>query len=116
MRTIRDVVVSAFVLVLTSAPVWAQATAELSGRVTDESAAVLPGVPDRAAGRQPGPGGEGVAAGFGRDGRAARADPGGTSVQLRLRQRPVLRGSRPGGQTAAGPVKRSARDGAAVSA
>ncbi|HEY3160106.1 MAG TPA: TonB-dependent receptor [Vicinamibacterales bacterium] len=44
MRTIRDVVVSAFVLVLTSAPVWAQATAELSGRVTDESAAVLPGV------------------------------------------------------------------------
>ena len=44
MRTLRDVVVSAFVLVLTGTPVWAQATAELSGRVTDESAAVLPGV------------------------------------------------------------------------
>jgi len=44
MRTIRDVVVSVFVLVLTSSAAWAQATAELSGRVTDESAAVLPGV------------------------------------------------------------------------
>src|SRR5215212_5322925 len=44
MRTVRDVVVSAFVLVLTTTPAWAQATAELSGRVTDESAAVLPGV------------------------------------------------------------------------
>ena len=31
-------------LLLTSAPAWAQATAELSGRVTDESDAVLPGV------------------------------------------------------------------------
>src|SRR5215510_11956565 len=44
MRTIRDVVVSAFVLVLTCTAAWAQATAELNGRVTDESGAVLPGV------------------------------------------------------------------------
>src|ERR1041385_5699750 len=44
MRTIREVVVSAFVLLLTSTAAHAQATAELSGRVTDESAAVLPGV------------------------------------------------------------------------
>src|SRR5688572_21611068 len=44
MRIIRDVVVCAFVVLLTSAPAWAQATAELSGRVTDESDAVLPGV------------------------------------------------------------------------
>src|SRR5258705_4098517 len=44
MSTIRDVVVSALVLVLTSTAAWAQATAELNGRVTDESAAVLPGV------------------------------------------------------------------------
>jgi Carboxypeptidase regulatory-like domain/TonB dependent receptor len=44
MRTIRDVVLSAFVFVLASTPAWAQATAELNGRVTDESAAVLPGV------------------------------------------------------------------------
>ena len=43
MRTFR-VVVCAFVLLLASAPAWAQATAELSGRVTDESGAVLPGV------------------------------------------------------------------------
>src|SRR5436853_6081522 len=43
MRTIREVVVSAFVLLLTSTAAHAQATAELSGRVTDESAAVLPG-------------------------------------------------------------------------
>ena len=44
MRTIRDVVVSALVLVLTCTAAWAQATAELNGRVTDESGAVLPGV------------------------------------------------------------------------
>jgi hypothetical protein len=44
MRTIRDVVVSAIVLVLTCTAAWAQATAELNGRVTDESGAVLPGV------------------------------------------------------------------------
>src|ERR1043166_8567563 len=44
MRTIREVVVSAFVLLLTSTAAHAQATSELSGRVTDESAAVLPGV------------------------------------------------------------------------
>ena len=44
MRTLRDVVVSGLVLLLTSTPARAQATAELSGRVTDESAAVLPGV------------------------------------------------------------------------
>src|SRR5947208_10689002 len=31
-------------VLLMSAPVWAQATAELNGRVTDESGAVLPGV------------------------------------------------------------------------
>ena len=44
MRTIHDVVICAFVLLLTSAPAWAQATAELNGRVTDESGGVLPGV------------------------------------------------------------------------
>src|SRR5678815_4038087 len=44
MRTIRDVVLSALVLVLTTTAAWAQATAELNGRATDESAAVLPGV------------------------------------------------------------------------
>ena len=44
MRTIRDVVICAFVLLLTNTPAWAQATAELNGRVTDESGAVLPGV------------------------------------------------------------------------
>jgi len=44
MRTVRAVVVPALLLVLTTAPAWAQATAELSGRVTDESGAVLPGV------------------------------------------------------------------------
>ena len=44
MRTIREVVLSALVLVLTTTAASAQATAELNGRVTDESAAVLPGV------------------------------------------------------------------------
>ena len=43
-RTLVHVVIFTFLLVLTSAPAWAQATAELSGRVTDESNAVLPGV------------------------------------------------------------------------
>src|SRR5881396_4337027 len=32
------------ILLLMNAPVWAQATAELNGRVTDESGGVLPGV------------------------------------------------------------------------
>ena len=44
MRTIHDVVVGAFVLLLASTPAWAQAAAELAGRVTDESGAILPGV------------------------------------------------------------------------
>src|SRR5438128_11198470 len=45
MRTILlDLVVGAFVLLLTSSPAWAQATAELNGRVTDESGCLLPGV------------------------------------------------------------------------
>src|SRR6266850_972879 len=44
MRTIHDVVICAFVLLLTSSPASAQATAELAGRVTDASGAVLPGV------------------------------------------------------------------------
>ena len=44
MRTIRGLIICTFVLLLTSSPAWAQATAELNGRVTDESGAVLPGV------------------------------------------------------------------------
>src|SRR5215217_2715905 len=44
MRTIRAFATCAFVLLLTSTVAWAQATAELNGRVTDESNAVLPGV------------------------------------------------------------------------
>ena len=43
-RVLRDLAVGAAVLLLTSALAWAQATAELNGRVTDESGAVLPGV------------------------------------------------------------------------
>src|SRR5688572_33504447 len=43
-RVLRDVVVGMLGVVLAGAPVWAQATAELGGRVTDESGAVLPGV------------------------------------------------------------------------
>jgi hypothetical protein len=43
-RVLRDLAIGAFVLLLTSALAWAQATAELNGRVTDESGAVLPGV------------------------------------------------------------------------
>src|SRR5262245_46565820 len=40
-----DVLLAVFVLVLLAAPSWAQlSTAQLSGRVNDESGAVLPGV------------------------------------------------------------------------
>ncbi|MBI2188014.1 MAG: TonB-dependent receptor [Acidobacteria bacterium] len=43
--SLRALLVGVFVLVLTSATSWAQlSTAQLSGRVTDESGAVLPGV------------------------------------------------------------------------
>ena len=44
MRRARDLSGAALILLLTSAVAWAQATAELNGRVTDESGAVLPGV------------------------------------------------------------------------
>jgi hypothetical protein len=44
MKRVRDLSVTALILFLTSAFAWAQATAELNGRVTDESGAVLPGV------------------------------------------------------------------------
>jgi hypothetical protein len=44
MRSLRVVVICAFVIGVTSVSAWAQATAELSGRVTDDSDAVLPGV------------------------------------------------------------------------
>src|SRR5689334_21058339 len=40
----RKVSAFAIVFVLSSASLWAQATAQLDGRVTDESGAVLPGV------------------------------------------------------------------------
>ena len=43
-RVVRDVILCLCVLLLAGVPAWAQATAELSGRVTDESGAVLPGV------------------------------------------------------------------------
>ncbi len=43
-RILRDCSLGALVLVLTSALAYAQATAQLSGRVTDESGGVLPGV------------------------------------------------------------------------
>jgi hypothetical protein len=43
-RYLRNLCVVAFSCVLTSGLAWAQATAELAGRVTDESGAVLPGV------------------------------------------------------------------------
>jgi hypothetical protein len=43
-RLLRVSWIGVAVLVLTSALAWAQATAELNGRVTDESGAVLPGV------------------------------------------------------------------------
>ena len=43
-RLLRDLWVGAVLLLLASVTSWAQATAELNGRVTDESGAVLPGV------------------------------------------------------------------------
>ena len=43
-RVLRNLSIAALTLILTSALAWAQATAELNGRVTDESGAVLPGV------------------------------------------------------------------------
>ena len=43
-RLLRILFVGAAIPLLTTAPAWAQATAELNGRVTDESGAVLPGV------------------------------------------------------------------------
>ena len=45
MRAIGNLSMCALILLLTTAPAWAQlATAELNGRVTDSSGAVLPGV------------------------------------------------------------------------
>src|SRR6266545_5781268 len=45
MRVVRDGCTLALMFALTTAPAWAQlATAELNGRVTDSSGAVLPGV------------------------------------------------------------------------
>jgi outer membrane receptor protein involved in Fe transport len=41
---LRSFATAALTLLLTSGPAWAQATAQLNGRVTDESGAVLPGV------------------------------------------------------------------------
>ena len=43
-RILRDCSLGALILVLTSALAYAQATAQLSGRVADESGGVLPGV------------------------------------------------------------------------
>src|SRR5215510_1990267 len=40
----REVSIGALLIVLAAVPAWAQATAQLNGRVTDESGAVLPGV------------------------------------------------------------------------
>src|SRR4051794_33769292 len=42
--TRRRCVIALVMLLLAAATAWAQATAELNGRVTDESGAVLPGV------------------------------------------------------------------------
>ena len=44
MSRVRNFSVTALILLLTVVSAWAQATAELNGRVTDESSAVLPGV------------------------------------------------------------------------
>ena len=41
---LRNFCLVALTLLLTGGLAWAQATAELAGRVTDESGAVLPGV------------------------------------------------------------------------
>src|SRR5687768_17639165 len=43
-RCLRSIALVGLSLVLMSGTAWAQATAELAGRVTDESGAVLPGV------------------------------------------------------------------------
>src|SRR5207248_10041637 len=43
-RFLGEVSVRAVIILLTAASAWAQATAQLDGRVTDESGAVLPGV------------------------------------------------------------------------
>src|SRR5688500_6636362 len=43
-RALRSVVVAVLGLFLAGGAAWAQATAGLAGRVTDESGAVLPGV------------------------------------------------------------------------
>src|SRR6188474_404853 len=43
-RVLRILSFAALTLILTSVLAWAQGTAELNGRVTDESGAVLPGV------------------------------------------------------------------------
>jgi hypothetical protein len=43
-RTTGNCSIGLLILVLTAGAAWAQATAQLSGRVTDESGAVLPGV------------------------------------------------------------------------
>src|SRR5678815_3289842 len=40
----RSVPIAALMLLLATSVVWAQATAQLNGRVADESGAVLPGV------------------------------------------------------------------------
>ena len=44
MRFLRDVSIAALILLLTSTTSSAQATAQLGGRITDESGGVLPGV------------------------------------------------------------------------
>ena len=44
MRCLRDVSIAALILLLTSTTSFAQATAQLGGRITDESGGVLPGV------------------------------------------------------------------------
>src|SRR5436190_7163401 len=43
-RFLREVSIGTLLMVLLAVPAWAQATAQLNGRVTDESGAVLPGV------------------------------------------------------------------------
>ena len=41
---LRGVCLGALVMLLASAPAWAQATAQMSGTISDESGGVLPGV------------------------------------------------------------------------
>jgi hypothetical protein len=43
-RSLHGFLVTALYVLLAGSPAWAQATAQLNGRVTDESGAVLPGV------------------------------------------------------------------------